>query len=83
MLTPKPAPDLYLEAARRVGSGTHDTLVIEDSNTGVTAARAAGCRVLQVLGTGADRQDAAHGWLPDLDRPLAEILAAVGGALPD
>mgnify|MGYP006284135239 CR=1 FL=1 len=81
--TPKPAPDLYLEAARRVGAPTHGTLVIEDSDTGITAARDAGCRVLQVLGTGADRHDSADGWLEDLDRPFADILAAVGGVLPD
>ena len=80
--TPKPAPDLYLEASRRVGAAASGVLVIEDSDTGIAAARAAGCRVLQVLGTGADRQPEADGWLSDLDRPFAEVLAAVGAGMP-
>jgi len=79
---PKPAPDLYLAAARRVGAPAHRTLVIEDSSTGIAAARAAGCRVLQVLGTGAERQSAADGWLHGLDLPFGEVLAAVGAAGP-
>ena len=58
------------------------TLVIEDSSTGIAAARAAGCRVLQVLGTGAERQSDADGWLHGLDLPFGEVLAAVGAAAP-
>jgi HAD superfamily hydrolase (TIGR01509 family) len=38
----KPAPDLYLEAARRLGVDPADCLVIEDSLNGVKAAKAAG-----------------------------------------
>lgn len=43
---PKPAPDMYLEAARRVGAAPSNCLVAEDSFTGMTAAAEAGCRVL-------------------------------------
>nr|WP_231908538.1 HAD family phosphatase [Corynebacterium mycetoides] len=43
---PKPAPDMYLEAARRVGHEPADCLVFEDSWAGMSAAAAAGCRVL-------------------------------------
>lgn len=42
---PKPAPDLFLFAARRMGASPERTIVIEDSPSGVLAARAAGMRV--------------------------------------
>jgi len=43
---PKPAPDIYLLAASRLGSSPADCLVIEDSPAGAGAARAAGMHVL-------------------------------------
>ncbi|MGJ4077635.1 phosphoribosyl-ATP diphosphatase [Corynebacterium macclintockiae] len=42
----KPAPDIYATAAARFGFAPDDCLVVEDSTTGMTAARDAGCRVL-------------------------------------
>jgi HAD superfamily hydrolase (TIGR01509 family) len=42
---PKPAPDLFLFAAQRMGVPPERTIVIEDSPSGVLAARAAGMRV--------------------------------------
>ncbi len=42
---PKPAPDLFLLAARRIGAEPARCVVIEDSPSGVLAARAAGMRV--------------------------------------
>lgn len=38
----KPAPDLYLEGARRLGVAPEDCLVIEDSLNGLISAKAAG-----------------------------------------
>jgi HAD superfamily hydrolase (TIGR01509 family) len=38
----KPAPDIYLLALERLGAGTTDTLVIEDSRNGLLAALGAG-----------------------------------------
>lgn len=43
---PKPAPDLFLHAARALGGDPGRTVVVEDSVPGATAARAAGMRVL-------------------------------------
>jgi HAD superfamily hydrolase (TIGR01509 family) len=43
---PKPAPDLFLHAAATLGAMPADCVVVEDSPTGVAAARAAGMRVL-------------------------------------
>lgn len=41
----KPAPDLFLVAARRLGIAAQDCWAFEDSPAGAVAARAAGCRV--------------------------------------
>jgi HAD superfamily hydrolase (TIGR01509 family) len=43
---PKPAPDIYLLAAERLGAPPGDCIVIEDSPAGAAAARAAGMRVI-------------------------------------
>lgn len=45
---PKPAPDLYAEACRRLGTRPSETVAIEDSPTGVESARAAGLTVIGV-----------------------------------
>ncbi|HSW42837.1 MAG TPA: HAD family phosphatase [Patescibacteria group bacterium] len=44
----KPAPDVFLEAARRLGAQPGQCLVIEDSRNGVLAGRAAGMRVVLI-----------------------------------
>ena len=44
----KPAPDIFLEAARRLGLEPGACLVIEDAVSGVTAARAAGSRCMGI-----------------------------------
>ncbi|CAB3780036.1 HAD family hydrolase [Paraburkholderia fynbosensis] len=49
---PKPAPDVYLAAARGLGLAPCACLVVEDSVTGVTAASAAGMTVLGFIGGG-------------------------------
>ena len=43
---PKPAPDVYLLAARMLGAAPADCVVIEDSPAGAAAARAAGMRAI-------------------------------------
>ena len=44
----KPAPDIFLAAAERLGQTPAHCLALEDSNAGVRAARAAGMRVVMV-----------------------------------
>jgi beta-phosphoglucomutase family hydrolase len=45
---PKPAPDVYLVAAQRLGVPAENCVVFEDSVVGIAAARAAGMRVAGV-----------------------------------
>jgi len=56
----KPAPDIYLEAARRLGVSAGVCLVLEDSEPGVRAALAAGMMPIMV---------------PDSHPPSAELVA--------
>jgi beta-phosphoglucomutase-like phosphatase (HAD superfamily) len=44
----KPAPDVFLEAARRLGVEPSETLVVEDSLNGLKAGRAAGMTTVLV-----------------------------------
>ncbi|TIS60234.1 HAD family hydrolase [Mesorhizobium sp.] len=46
----KPAPDLFLHAASRMGAVPQNCLVVEDSPAGIEAARAAGMRVFAFTG---------------------------------
>lgn len=46
----KPAPDLFLYAAKKMGYNPSSCIVIEDSITGVCAAKSAGMKVLGFLG---------------------------------
>lgn len=45
---PKPAPDLFLLAAERIGIPAGHCLVVEDAPSGIRAAKAAGCTCLAV-----------------------------------
>jgi HAD superfamily hydrolase (TIGR01509 family) len=68
----KPAPDLFLWAAAHMGADPTRSVVIEDSPTGIDAARAAGMRVFGYVPdgalplAGADRVFAAMAELPAL-----------------
>src|SRR5205823_14454053 len=44
----KPAPDVYLEAARRLGVEPTRCSAVEDSHSGIRSAKAAGMRVVAV-----------------------------------
>jgi HAD superfamily hydrolase (TIGR01509 family) len=58
---PKPAPDPYLEACRRLGvEAGPEVVALEDSPTGVTAARAAGLTVIGIPSIDGVALDEAH-----------------------
>jgi HAD superfamily hydrolase (TIGR01509 family) len=44
----KPAPDVYLEAAKRLGVDPSRSAAVEDSHAGIASAKAAGMRVLAI-----------------------------------
>ena len=44
----KPAPDVYVEAAKRLGIAPERAVAVEDSHNGILSARAAGMRVIAV-----------------------------------
>lgn len=72
----KPAPDLYLRAAEVLGLPPGRCVVVEDSRSGLEAARAAGVGCLLALGPRSEHE--ALGRLPGVDRvvaSLAEVLA--------
>jgi HAD superfamily hydrolase (TIGR01509 family) len=81
----KPAPDLFLLAASRLGVPPGTCVVFEDSPNGIRAARAAGmlCVAIPNAVTCALPMAGADLVLRSLaDRPLAEILRALGRAAP-
>jgi beta-phosphoglucomutase-like phosphatase (HAD superfamily) len=81
----KPAPDLFLLAALRLGVAPEACLVFEDSRNGILAARAAGMRCVAVPNEVTRPLDLGD---PDLvlasaaDAPLADIARRVGFGLP-
>lgn len=74
----KPAPDVYLEAARRAGVPPHACLAIEDSKAGVASAVAAGCSVIGFTGLAHDGAASAK----SLSRLGARIVVDRHGDLP-
>ena len=72
---PKPAPDIYLEACRRLGADPAASVALEDTATGLAAARAAGMRTIGVpsVSTAHLEADLVAGSLVD-----PAVLAALG-----
>ena len=72
----KPAPDIFLEACRRLGLEPSRCLVVEDAVAGVAAAKAGGCRCLALTTSFAREQLGEADWVaPDLSEAPAEALA--------
>lgn len=64
----KPAPDIFLLAAQRLGCAPQDCYVFEDGINGVRAGIAAGCVTIMI---------------PDLFEPTEDIRAGCAGIFPD
>jgi HAD superfamily hydrolase (TIGR01509 family) len=74
--SPKPAPDIYREAARRLGAEPSSALVFEDSPTGATAALRAGCHVVGVAAVGRPALTGVLTTVPDLEHARLLLSAA-------
>jgi beta-phosphoglucomutase-like phosphatase (HAD superfamily) len=78
----KPAPDVFLEAARRLGLLPERVAAIEDSANGIRAARAAGMRTIAIPNRRypppADALALADLVLDDLHRLSAEAVSGGG-----
>jgi sugar-phosphatase len=68
----KPAPDPFLEAARRLGVDPRRCLVVEDAPKGLEAAHAAGCATLAVVTTTAREDLDADAVVTDLSEVVFE-----------
>jgi beta-phosphoglucomutase len=55
----KPDPEVFLLSARKIGIDPRWCVVVEDAPAGVAAGKAAGCKVIALLGT-APREELAH-----------------------
>ena len=82
---PKPHPDVYQFALDTLRLQPHDVIVVEDSPTGVAAAKSAGLRVVGFLGAahvfdGHGDKLRSHGadWLAEDAQALGRILAGHG-----
>lgn len=64
----KPAPDIFLKAAEKIGLAPGECFVFEDSENGVKAGHAAGCVTVMV---------------PDLIEPSPELRNYCSGICPD
>jgi HAD superfamily hydrolase (TIGR01509 family) len=71
----KPAPDVFLEAARRLGAAPERCAAIEDSSNGLRAAHAAGMRVIAVPN--------AHYPPAEAALALADAVASLGELTPE
>lgn len=73
---PKPAPDLYLHAARALGVAPQHSVVIEDSPTGARAAARAGMRCLGFAAHEGGARLAAEG--AEVFHAMADLPARLG-----
>ena len=72
VMQPKPAPDLYLLACERLGVAPEDALALEDSPSGITAAKAAGLTCIAVPQFAETDVSAADRVIDSLEDLLAE-----------
>ncbi len=59
----KPDPEPYRRGAELLGFSPEECVVVEDAPSGVGAGKAAGCRVLGVLGTHSAEELRAADWV--------------------
>ena len=72
----KPAPDVYLEAARRLGVAPELCTAVEDSQAGIRSAKSAGMRVVAIPNASYPPDDAALALADTVVRSLDELTVA-------
>jgi len=79
----KPAPDIYLAVAGRLGVEPSDAAAVEDSSNGLRSAAAAGLHVIAIprpeFPPDPDALAVTSLVLPDLDALTLEVVAVAGG----
>jgi HAD superfamily hydrolase (TIGR01509 family) len=74
----KPAPDVYLEAARRLGVEPARCAAVEDSHAGIRSAKAAGMRVVAIPNASyppdEEALELADAVVPTLDELTVDVL---------
>ena len=73
----KPAPDVYLEASRRLGVDPVHCAAVEDSHAGIRSAKAAGMRVIAIPNATYPPDEEALAQADVVLRSLAELTPAV------
>jgi beta-phosphoglucomutase-like phosphatase (HAD superfamily) len=53
----KPDPETYLTVAKRLGVNPHESVVLEDANTGILSAKSAGCYCIAITNPAVPNQD--------------------------
>jgi mannitol-1-/sugar-/sorbitol-6-phosphatase len=74
----KPDPEPYIKGAALLGFASQDCVVVEDAPAGVGAGKAAGCRVLAVLGTHATEELRGADWVAPSLEGLTVVAKADG-----
>jgi HAD superfamily hydrolase (TIGR01509 family) len=77
----KPSPDVYLEAARRIGADPADCVAVEDSHNGIRSAKAAGMTCIAIPnahfppGDAVEEADLVLGSIGELTPAAVSLLA--------
>jgi HAD superfamily hydrolase (TIGR01509 family) len=67
----KPAPDLYLQAAKNIGIEPAECVVVEDSFSGIQAAHAA--KIGWIIALGPAEKHQKHKALPEVDQVISNL----------
>jgi beta-phosphoglucomutase-like phosphatase (HAD superfamily) len=77
---PKPAPDIFLQAAESIGIQARRCVVVEDSPSGITAARQAGMSTIGLCGTFEGESLSAADWVVSSYADIQAIVERLVGA---
>ena len=72
----KPDPEIFMTAAQKCGAACHECVVVEDSVSGIRAAKAAGMKIIGLLGTCGEEQlkEAGADWIIEKLADMRDII---------